>query len=116
MDIGWIKDQLNEGEKVCRKGWNGKGMYLFLFSQSGFCTKETDDYTPEGKITAYNFELDDENENPMWHIGFVENENQNNEKFYPLKDFVLLKTAGDYCIPWNASQEDLQADDWELAI
>jgi len=117
MNIGWVKEKLDKGVKVSRKGWNGKGMYIFLFSKSNFCTKETNTCSSNGNLIGYNFELDDENENPMWHMGFLGEDNNNNkEEFYPLKDFVLLKTAGNYCIPWNASQEDLQATDWELSI
>ena len=29
-NIGWAKKQLDDGKKVCRKGWNGKDMYLKL--------------------------------------------------------------------------------------
>lgn len=29
-DIGWAVDKLNRGYKVCRAGWNGKGMWLEL--------------------------------------------------------------------------------------
>jgi hypothetical protein len=29
-DFGWALDRLRDGGLVCRKGWNGKGMYLAL--------------------------------------------------------------------------------------
>lgn len=29
-DIGWAVHRLNEGRKVARDGWNGKGMWLHL--------------------------------------------------------------------------------------
>jgi len=29
-DFGWALDRLRAGSLVCRKGWNGKGMYLGL--------------------------------------------------------------------------------------
>lgn len=29
-DIGWAVKQLQNGERVARRGWNGKGMYLLL--------------------------------------------------------------------------------------
>jgi hypothetical protein len=106
-DIGYAKRLLKQGKKVARAGWNGKGMYLVLFSESNFCRKNTDDLTPEGKLVSYDFDIDDDNDNPIWHMGLLED-----EKFYPLQDFVLLKTAKNTCIPWNASQEDLQAEDY----
>jgi len=28
--IGWAVKQMRDGQKVCRDGWNGKGMYLML--------------------------------------------------------------------------------------
>jgi hypothetical protein len=30
MDFGWALRQLKEGKKVCRLGWNGKGIYIEL--------------------------------------------------------------------------------------
>ena len=30
MDLGKAIEALKEGKKVARKGWNGKGMYLWL--------------------------------------------------------------------------------------
>ena len=30
--IGWAVAQLNQGSRVTRPGWNGKGMYLYLHS------------------------------------------------------------------------------------
>lgn len=33
-------------------------------------------------------------------------------KTYKLENFVLLKTAVGTCIPWNASQADMLANDW----
>jgi hypothetical protein len=29
-DFGWAINQLKTGEKVCRTGWNGKGLWLEL--------------------------------------------------------------------------------------
>ena len=29
-DIGWAMEQVKAGHRVCRPGWNGKGMYLYL--------------------------------------------------------------------------------------
>lgn len=30
MDFSWALRQLKEGKKVCRLGWNGKGIYIEL--------------------------------------------------------------------------------------
>ena len=33
-DFGMALDALKQGFKVCRRGWNGKGMYLFRIGNS----------------------------------------------------------------------------------
>jgi hypothetical protein len=35
-DFGWALMRLRQGAKVCRAGWNGKGMYLFLVGETGW--------------------------------------------------------------------------------
>ena len=30
MNIGWAIERMKEGHPVCRPGWNGKGMFVFL--------------------------------------------------------------------------------------
>lgn len=71
--IGWAVKEMQNGEKVRRTGWNGKGMWLAL---------QTPD--AESKMT---------------------------------KPYVYIRTAGDIgeLVPWNASQADLLATDWEIA-
>jgi hypothetical protein len=101
--INWGEaiEELRKGNHVRRIGWNGKGMFLFLFSQSPFCIKQSD--------YILDFPLDDESESTIHHIGF-----EFNNEFLQIADFILLKTAGERCIPWNASQEDQLAWDWEV--
>lgn len=31
-DFGWAITRLKDGDKVCRAGWNGKGMWLTIVS------------------------------------------------------------------------------------
>jgi hypothetical protein len=35
-DFGWAVAQLKVGHKVCRAGWNGKGMWLELISAGDY--------------------------------------------------------------------------------
>ncbi len=35
-DFGWALDRLREGKRVCRSGWNGKGMWLYLVDYGMF--------------------------------------------------------------------------------
>ena len=39
MNFGHAIEALKSGKRVARKGWNGKGMFLFLAENLGFETK-----------------------------------------------------------------------------
>ena len=82
---------------VQRKGWNGKGMWLTLFSNSNFCIQESP------KVQDFPME-DDE-----ICVGFLVN-----DIFCRLQDFILMKTVGNTFVPWFPSQTDMLADDWEI--
>lgn len=43
MNFGKALEELKNGEKVARKGWNGKGMYIF--KHEGFDTNEVSNIT-----------------------------------------------------------------------
>lgn len=44
MDIGGAVKALNEGKKVSRSGWNGKGMYLIKLEGNVLSTPEEFDF------------------------------------------------------------------------
>jgi hypothetical protein len=69
MDFGQAIESLKKGQKVCREGWNGKGMYIAVTSMS------------------------------------------ENRK---MKPFVYICNPIGELFPWNASQQDLFADDWQV--
>jgi Protein of unknown function (DUF2829) len=69
--IGWAVKQLQNGDRVRRAGWNGKGMYLEL-------------QVPDA----------------------------NSKMGCP---YVYIKGTDELFVPWNASQGDLLAIDWEIA-
>lgn len=85
----WALQQLRQGKKVTRSGWNGKGMYVVY--QKGY---------PEGipinQNTAVATGMD---------VGTV-------SRFIP---YLLLKTvaASPTFVPWVASQTDLLEMDWD---
>lgn len=85
-NIGWAVRAMRAGERVCRHGWNGKGMFLFLVPGSQFKVNRPPllYIYPEGTEINYHAHVD-------------------------------LRTATGEIIPWNCSQADLLADDWELA-
>lgn len=84
--FGWAVSSLKRGEKVCRSGWNGKGMFLFLVSGSTF------------KV----------NRPPL--LGIYEEGTEIN--YLPHID---MKTSDDKIVPWLASQTDILSEDWEIA-
>ena len=85
-NIGWAVRAMRAGERVCRRGWNGGGVYLFL--------------VPGGQFKV--------NRPPL--LGIYPGGTEIN---YHAR--VGLRTATGEIIPWNCSQADLLADDWELA-
>lgn len=76
---------LKQNQKVCRHGWNGKGMFIFLVPGSTFKVNRAPllGIYPEGTEISYQPHID-------------------------------MKTAGNTIVPWLASQSDLLADDWEI--
>jgi hypothetical protein len=87
-DFGWALQQLREGLKVGRKGWNGKGM--FIVRQAGY-----PDGIPINANTAQATGI------PQGTVC----------RFLP---YLMMKTADGAFVPWLASQTDLLAEDWEL--
>lgn len=84
--IGWAVKQMQDGAKVRRAGWNGKGMFLFLVPGSTFKVNRAPllGIYPEGTEINYCPHID-------------------------------MKTADDKVVPWLASQTDMLAFDWEIA-
>lgn len=83
LDFGAALCFLKKGEKVCRAGWNGKGMFLFLVSGSTFKVNRPPllGIYEEGKEINYHAHID-------------------------------MKTADDKVVPWLCSQTDMLAEDW----
>ncbi len=77
---------IKAGEKMCRAGWNGTGMFVFLVPGSHFQVNRPPllGIYPEGTEIDYQPHID-------------------------------MKTADGTIVPWLASQSDLLAEDWELA-
>ena len=85
MNFGDALNALKLGMKVARKGWNGKGMFLFLVPGSQFAVNRAPllGIYPEGTVIDYCPHID-------------------------------MRTADGKIVPWLASQTDVLADDWEL--
>jgi hypothetical protein len=85
--IGWAVKEMQDGRRVRRAGWNGKGMWLCI--------------VPASSWYLYNL--------PAIHT--KENEPHTRGQC----SWVGMKTATEEFIPWLCSQTDLLAIDWELA-
>lgn len=73
------------GARVARKGWNGKGMFIFLVQGSTFQVSRPPllGIFPEGTEVNYHAHID-------------------------------MRTADGTIVPWLASQTDILASDWEI--
>jgi hypothetical protein len=83
MDFGQALWILRNGDRVARKGWNGKGMFIYLVSEGAY----------PAKMPAIQ--------------GVFEND------LVPYGAYIAMKTAQGNVVPWLASQTDILADDWE---
>ena len=83
--IGWAVKQMNHGLRIRRKGWNGKGMFIFLVPGSRFEVNSPPllGIYPPGTVINYQAHVD-------------------------------MKTATGEIVPWLCSQSDLLAIDWAL--
>lgn len=78
---------IKHGNKVGRKGWNGKNMFLFLVPGSTFTVNRAPllGIYPEGTQINYHAHID-------------------------------MKTADGMIVPWLCSQTNMLAEDWELVV
>lgn len=78
---------IKNGIRMARRGWNGKGMFIFLVPGSTFKVNRPPllGIYPEGTEIRYCPHID-------------------------------MKTADGSIVPWLASQSDLLAEDWETFI
>ena len=83
MNFGEALERLKAGERVCRVGWNGKGMFVFLVPGSTFAVNRPPllGIYPEGTVINY-----------LPHID--------------------MRTVDGTVVPWLASQTDVLAEDW----
>ena len=90
IDFSAALKALKEGKKICRHGWNGKGMYLIYVRGS-----ETDDGP---NTTCGDYQV---------------NENLIDSEIARLP-WIGMKTADNKFVPWLASQTDILAIDWTV--
>ena len=78
-------EEIKNGHRVCRSGWNGKDMFIFLVQGSTFkvSREPLSNFYDEGTEVNYHAHID-------------------------------MKTADNTIVPWLASQTDILANDWEI--
>ena len=84
-NFGWALEMLKDGLKVCRSGWNGKGMWLVLVAGQVAPVQPDSVYAKGGKSEVVI--------NP--HID-------------------MMTATGEMQPGWLASQTDMLAEDWEI--
>ena len=85
LDFSEALIEIKNGKRVQRKGWNGKGMFIFLVHSSKFKVNRAPllGIYPEGTEINYHAHID-------------------------------MKTADWVVVPWLCSQTDMLAEDWEV--
>ena len=91
MTFGQAIEAMKQGKKVARRGWNGKGMYVWVMPGSTItnCPNITDP-----------------------HLKAISEANHGTVTF---TGSIRMKTAtGEVLTGWLASQTDMLSDDWTL--
>ena len=82
MNFGLAIEAAKMGKKIARKGWNGKGIFLYHVPAAA--------YPPSTEVAKEAFGGEN----------------------VPYGAYMAMKTAQGNVVPWLASQADMLADDW----
>lgn len=102
LDFGWAICALKAGKLVTRKGWNGKGMFLFIRPSDEIDVQ----FIPNIKSLPESFK--------KWfgQQPYRPSPESPKIKFTP---YICMKAAdGSIVNGWLASQTDMLAEDWQL--
>lgn len=86
--FGWALEHMKAGERIMRRGWNGKGMWLWLVPKDEY--RLTSALSPENLPVAEALEAG------------------------TMLPWIMMRTAQGDFVPWLASQTDMLAEDWEV--
>jgi len=87
MTFGEAIQAMKDGQKVCRAGWNGKGMFIYYV--------EANKYPASGNKKGT-------------MVGVFEDD------MVPYQAYIAMKTSDNTVVPWLASQSDILDTDWEI--
>lgn len=85
MKFGEAIEELKNGCKITRTGWNGKGMFLYYVPANSYPAQT-------GVAKAY----------------FGE------DAKVPYRAYIAMKTVDEDVVVWTASQTDVLAEDWTI--
>ncbi len=92
MNFSAALQKIKDGHRVCRSGWNGKGMWIAMSCDGGRDTLAENFWSPHAKKFA-----------------------EDNGGSAIVLPTIIMKTAtGEILMGWLASQTDMFADDWEV--
>lgn len=100
MNFGEALRALKAGKRVCRSGWNGKGMWLVLVHP-----------VQEAEILDRSRPVPHIDPDGPLYSACVE---RAGEPSLGLLPWIGMKTADNNFVPWLASQTDILAEDWEV--
>ncbi len=87
LPFGLAIEAIRKGKKVCRKGWNGKGMFVYYVAASSYPVSRNYDSAVKGLFA-----------NDM----------------VPYRAYMALKTAQNDIATWAPSGSDALAEDWMI--
>ena len=94
MNFGEAIKLLKQGKRVCRKGWNGKNMFIYLVNGNVIEAKDL-------RNEAFKH-VASKKEAPYDEVS--------------INAHIDMKAAdGTIVVGWLASQTDMLAEDWEIA-
>lgn len=101
MTFSGAIEALNKGAFVARKGWNGKGMFLYKVEASDTTYEQLRRRCKDAIDYVYKNVKDDEP--------------QTVQETIHINAHIDMKAADDsIVVGWLASQTDMQADDWHI--
>lgn len=103
LSFGQALEALKAGKMVARKGWNGKGMFLYLVEGSEVEFQNLRGNAKNAAELAIAIETNGVAETAM------------PDKKYKIGSHIDMKAAdGTLVIGWLASQTDMLANDWNV--
>ena len=86
MNFGEAIASLKAKKKVARKGWNGKGMFIYHVSANSYPVSGNPGSPVKGMFP---------------------------DDMVPYQEYTAMKTTDNTIVPWLCSQSDMYAEDWE---